>query len=516
MSLDMSLPLRERPGSMAETEQQKPYDETAPRVRPESSSSQSLYSQRDSYDFDDFLRRNDAMSRRTEQDGDDMTPPALPQKSALRASRLLDRYGELKLAQPARTLTVAPAAAPTKDQQHMAGSTPHDVYLSSEEDASSSADDFSDFYSDFTDDEEEKGSETSTAEMTTTGPKSPVGRRRSHEITARAVSLTYVGKPAIIEVSPLRRRTSAASQPTGAARRESNAETVVSSSSSTSSPSHSRSPPLTRRTSTTSISTTTSATPAATASPKPSLGNFRLAQPPPSSGLSTPSTTTTSTPTSASTATFSAIKKRPPFLNIDPFANGSTYSLENKTTTAGGSDGLLSVSREDDGGNNTMNAGSTPRTPKTPTAMFRSMQRTLSLVRKRSRPAMASQKSPVAGSNNVATAEHEDERDDEHIDEDDNEVDMPTPPPPQQQPKQQRSSQGPVTYNDILRAAKRNASQAAPTTQESKSSNSSHFLPPISPVSPLLPSSGSITKRTTLLGGLAIGRRKSVKTGGRV
>src|SRR6478609_7605544 len=92
--------------------------------------------------------------------------PALPAKSSLRASRCLDGLLTHKLTPEGQ--------APF--------STPHDVYLSSEEDASSSADDFSDF-------EFDSGSDESQST-----------RRGSQEDTAKVVSVVFSGKPSVIDL----------------------------------------------------------------------------------------------------------------------------------------------------------------------------------------------------------------------------------------------------------------------------------------------------------------------------
>ncbi|PTB67994.1 hypothetical protein BBK36DRAFT_1114618 [Trichoderma citrinoviride] len=96
--------------------------------------------------------------------------PALPPRSALRASRLLATMPQ-KLSEDRPVLT--PAA-------------PHLLYLSSEEDVSSSADDFSDC--DYSSDSEHNAQET--PEQTSTG----------HDI-ARMVSVVFSGKPCIVQLS---------------------------------------------------------------------------------------------------------------------------------------------------------------------------------------------------------------------------------------------------------------------------------------------------------------------------
>ncbi|KAI0011052.1 hypothetical protein F4779DRAFT_253122 [Xylariaceae sp. FL0662B] len=106
--------------------------------------------------------------------------PALPQRSSLRASRLLDSLKLDSIESATQSLT-----------------GPHDIYLSSEEDASSSADDFSDY-------DYDSGSEGSE--------KSPL-RRRSQEDTARAVSVIYIGKPCIVDLASGRRSASPIRRP---------------------------------------------------------------------------------------------------------------------------------------------------------------------------------------------------------------------------------------------------------------------------------------------------------------
>lgn len=102
---------------------------------------------------------------------DDMSPkttapPALPTRSALRASRVL-----VPLKHDASDPPLSPAAPP------------HEVYLSSEEDASSSADDFSEY--DFESESEEGKS---------------AGRKRSCEDVAKAVPVVFSGKPTVVTV----------------------------------------------------------------------------------------------------------------------------------------------------------------------------------------------------------------------------------------------------------------------------------------------------------------------------
>jgi hypothetical protein len=102
--------------------------------------------------------------------------PALPAKSALRASRLLASMPQKK--------------TPSDDQPMLPHAAPHQVYLSSEEDASSSADDFSDF-------EDEIESEGEGSQKTSV-------RSITREDTARMVAVIFHGKPSIVTLSPRR------------------------------------------------------------------------------------------------------------------------------------------------------------------------------------------------------------------------------------------------------------------------------------------------------------------------
>ncbi|KAI9898398.1 hypothetical protein N3K66_006758 [Trichothecium roseum] len=110
----------------------------------------------------------------TSSQTESMAPaPALPARSSLRKSKFLDN-----LVIPTKESTIG-------DQPPLSPATaPHSVYLSSEEDISSSADEYSDFDLDFESDE----------------PKSPE-QRHSHQDTARIVSYVFQGKPSIVQVS---------------------------------------------------------------------------------------------------------------------------------------------------------------------------------------------------------------------------------------------------------------------------------------------------------------------------
>lgn len=117
------------------------------------------------------------------------TIPALPAKSARRASRFFDNVPTKPGADSAsKPLSVA---------------TPYDRYLSSEEDPSSSADDFSDF------------------DVDSDSEQSPQNIARHHNaVTARVVSVIFAGKPSIVDLPP-RSRSSGSSASTGSRRSDS-------------------------------------------------------------------------------------------------------------------------------------------------------------------------------------------------------------------------------------------------------------------------------------------------------
>jgi hypothetical protein len=115
-------------------------------------------------------------------------PPVVPQRSEKRASKLLENVMlELQNLDGSRQ----------KEEDKISilhESDPHELYLSSEEDAS-----FSDDYDDSpTDIEEGTSSEDAKA---TRASSSRASSRKSQEDTARVVSFTSVGKPQIIEIN---------------------------------------------------------------------------------------------------------------------------------------------------------------------------------------------------------------------------------------------------------------------------------------------------------------------------
>lgn len=301
----------------------------------------------------------------TQEDGG-LKPPALPQRSSLRTSKLLDNF-KLAQAEPEPSLKT----------------TPHDIYLSSEEDASSSADDFSD-------DECESGSEKA---------QEAVIRRGSQEDTARVVSVIYSGKPCIVHL--------------GGSRRSSSPDSTSSRSQ--------------------------------TSCHEEALSMLEAKSPP------------------ARQSSLLSLETRPSFLNIDPFADVEYPS---------------SPKKDDD---------FSPRTPRTPSMMFNKMQKTLGLVRKRSRPmlhnlAAASRESFVSfgtstSSTNLAAGSTQDES-----------------RVLQRSSTMVPSPSSPARYSDFM-----------------KSSRKKSFTAPQPQPSPMTPH-GPVVSKKPLLSGFSLARRKSIKS----
>ncbi|KAH8764852.1 hypothetical protein F5883DRAFT_557607 [Diaporthe sp. PMI_573] len=375
--------------------------------------------------------------------------PVLPQKSALRASRLLDNLVGLKLTMP---------DPPSFTQ------TPHDEYMSSEEDASSTAGDFSDFEYDSSSDDV---------------CPSPAKDRRSHEVTARVVSVIFSGKPSVVDVPQNRRSIS----PTSFERRQSIMDLAAQSLA------HEDAEVKRRRMSVTSTSSDSVST-------KPA----RTAHPPRSSSMQP-------------LATHNTIKKtKPAFLQIDPYANGSVYSLDVLQEPK-------EAEQEDD----------RPRTPKTPTKMFKGVARTLSLMKRRSTPRM-NQAFLSSSTDNVPLATSPSKRSilGEPLCEAPHEMsqvateetaELAFPPPPQRPPPQ--PSPAAVTYDEIVRVAKRNERMErnnekllsvarTPTSELAES--------PISPMSPLSATSTNTTATTgkRMSSFNAARRRMSIKLTGKL
>lgn len=335
-------------------------------------------------------------------------PPALPQKSSLRASQLLDNLN-LKLG----------GAIQTKE---LSQATPHDVYLSSEEDASSDADDFSDYEYDY-----DSSSEDS---------QSPIGRS-SHEVTARVVSVVFAGKPSIIDLPAIRRSISPISME---ARRRASTVSSIS--------------PVRRTPSSAGSSISSSVCP--------------QHQPQRMSGL----------------VSSLLPKKKPPFLHLDPYANGSTYSLE------------LPKQQEVEG------PQPVPKTPRTPAALFRGVSRTLSLVRKRSRPLLNIPAAIVSRDDLAATRSPECQV---VIQES---IETSTRPELPQLPRT------PVTYNNIIKAAKKNTMVMAPHPSPSSPQATSPMIS-TAPAVPPVPEVPAVPTKRGILSGLAA-RRRSIKLTSRV
>ncbi|PHH70072.1 hypothetical protein CDD80_6264 [Ophiocordyceps camponoti-rufipedis] len=220
----------------------------------------------DNHDSHDDDNHDDTML--TDADSAAASAPALPQKSA---SRLL------------ASLSQKPAP---EDRPILPHAAPHQMYLSSEEDASSSADDMSDL------DELDWDAADSR--------KSSSSSCSSREDTARVVTVVFHGRPSLVELVP-RKSTGSTDGP--------------------------RPTPVMLRTAT-----------------EPTLIRTR-SNSSESSALKHPPRSSSMTPTGFQL-------RRPQFLTIDPFASHDSESM-------------------------------TSRTPKTPSRM---LKKTLSLVKKRSRP----------------------------------------------------------------------------------------------------------------------------------
>ncbi|KAI0157419.1 hypothetical protein GGR57DRAFT_461827 [Xylariaceae sp. FL1272] len=298
-------------------------------------------------------------------------PPAIPQRNMLRASRLLDSLKLNSINSATQSLN-----------------TTHSLYLSSEEDASSSADDFSDY-------DYESSSEES--EM------SP-GSRSSQEVTARAVSVVFVGKPSVVNLTTARRSLPSIQRP--------QSEFFPSAFDATSLESRPAGPPR----------------------------KFSLA------------------------STHDLPKHTATFLDQDPFASGP-YLGRSSTTIQG----LASSSTP------------YPRTPRTSSGTFHRFQKSISLVRKRSR---ANLKAEAASMTSFATLNTSQATLDS------------LPKPEVTSPVAPITPQSPVTYNEILRGARRNSIVAQTASVQSQ------------PASPMTP--GGTPKRG-ILSGLNMNRRRSMK-----
>lgn len=421
---------------------------------------------RDSYDsmhrgFYNTMDDSAAMTTKSDQHMDvvEEQAPVLPQKSALRASRLLDNLVGLKVAASSDKLSYT-----TQD--------PHDEYLSSEEDASSTAGDFSDFDYDSSSDDI---------------LPSPVKECSAHQVTARVVSVIYSGKPVVVDVPQVRRSISPNS-----IERPKSAHAL----SFSKTPSFDSADVKSRRTSVSALSSRASHC---------FIAPPRMALPPRSSSMQPGQAT----------------KAKPYFLQIDPYANGSTYSLDSpiqKQLSEPAQLPLETTTVEQD----------RPKTPKTPVTMFRGVARAMSLMKRKSQPRLNQAylspssdalprsvssdgsipeepiESPAAAGQNISQKEAEPS------------MAATLPPPPTRPPP--RPELQPVTHDEILRLAAKNEKaerhlsvSRARTFHEGQTQT--QLQSPISPISPLIAASpNTATKRISSFG---FGRRRmSMKLNG--
>ncbi|KAK0739764.1 hypothetical protein B0T21DRAFT_285153 [Apiosordaria backusii] len=352
--------------------------------------------------------------------------PELPRKSSRRVSRILDNHG-LKLGGEEGQAT-----------------TPHDIYLSSEEDASSDADDFSEY--DYDSSIEDPDSPTAAT------------RRGSQEVTARVVSVVFAGKPSIVNLSLKKQRS------------------VSLSSSSVN----------TSRTRNSTESSESVPVKPSTAAPIPS-GDRPIT---PASSLSARSNPNRRSSSSLLSDLLTNKRKPPPFLSIDPYANGSHYSLDTAPKALDSLEGETPVSA---------------KTPRTPTQIFKGVTRSFSLARKKSRPTLdtsassvSHQPRPSTSSTNTKrsslqqTISASEEQFEEHEEEKENSNRI-----------GDKTPQTPITYNDILKAVKKNAI----VMSGSQPGQPSDILSPTSP--------NTERQKRGILSGLSA-RRRSVKFIGRV
>ncbi|KAL2163123.1 hypothetical protein VTH06DRAFT_6959 [Thermothelomyces fergusii] len=387
--------------------------------------------------------------------------PRLPPRSALRRSKTLEGLG-LRLG------GAGGAAAAGLGQ----AATPHDVYLSSEEDASSDADDFSDYGYD--------------GDSSVEDPGSPTRGPAREAVTARVVSVVFSGKPSIVDLSVSRRRAiSSGSLAMTRTRSSTDSSTAVGCSITAASTAAS--------TATTSTITTTARSD--TAEDRPISPASTVSSRHSGLGKDGPSQSRRGSPWSEVLA-----MKKPPFLSIDPQPNSSGYPLEMPKAP----DSLESETR-------------LAKAPRTPTALLRGVTRSLSLSRRRSRPSLSSLQTAVPRADSpvtffspnpnrhssyssylLPTAEEEEEvpaREPQR---------QQQPPQSRQQLQQQQQQRQelstpmtPVSYTmDILRAVKRSATVVGAPS------------PPNDILSPT--EQAPATARRGILSGLSV-RRRSVK-----
>lgn len=304
-------------------------------IRPQDSDDDTYHDAMLNEYYDDIMGRDPKQTL----DSKPEAAPALPARSTLRASRLLDAF-DMKI-NHAETTALSRA-------------TPQEVYLSSEEDPSSSADEFSDYDSE---------SDTDDVE------KSPV-RRKSHEDTATLISVVFVGKPSIIDLPASRRSSSPSSLGEQRPTRINTSATE---------------PTLSRRLSMSSTSTSVSSQ----TNPYPLR----------------------------SSATLSTLlsKKKPAFLSIDPYA-GKSYDESEEAENGG------------------------QVTPRTPTAL---LKRGMSIIRKKSKAHLR-----------------------EGVNDSRDSLVLPAPSIKLEQEQSPKKPE-PVTYNDIVKTAKKVARESLSVAPES-------------------------------------------------
>ncbi|KAK4204239.1 hypothetical protein QBC40DRAFT_273056 [Triangularia verruculosa] len=356
--------------------------------------------------------------------------PELPRKSSRRASRMLDNHG-LKLGGEEGQAT-----------------TPHDIYLSSEEDASSDADDFSEY--DYDSSIEDPDSPTAAT------------RRGSQQVTARVVSVVFAGKPSIVNLSLKKQRSvspSSSSLDTSRTRHSTESSESVSVKPSTTAPVPSGDRPVT-----------------------------------PASSLSARSNPNRRSSSSLLSDILTNKRKPHPFLSIDPYANGSHYSLD---TVPKALDSLESEA--------------TPisaKTPRTPTQILKGVTRSFSLARKKSRPTLDTSGSSVPHQPRPSTSSANTKRSSlqQSISASEDQLEVHDEEERENSNSNRigdKTPQTPITYNDILKAVKKNAI----VMSGSQPGLPSDILSPTSP--------NTERQKRGILAGLSA-RRRSVKFIGRV
>lgn len=301
-------------------------------------------SERSSYHSSMRTQFYDAMDDQTiipsqsEHHVEDDQAPVLPQKSALRASRLLENLVSLKMEASAEQLST------------FSSHEPHDEYLSSEEEASSTAGDFSDFEYDSSSDDV---------------AQSPVKETGSGEVTARVVSVIFSGKPVVIDVPHVRRSISPSSM-----ERPKSATALLQK------PACDSIEDVKRRRVSVSAMSARSCSRESTLLP-------RVPHPPRSSSM----------------LPLGTGNPKPFFLQIDPYANGSTYSLDTRRHSR--QEQVLSHQQQElsqqsplfqepqelsHSSESSPVEEERPKTPRTPGKMFKGVARAMSLMKRKSVP----------------------------------------------------------------------------------------------------------------------------------